>query len=258
MPTTREYRPYAPWAEFHTQRQFCLTADQDWAPEWAMRVFLDWVRERSVPVHVFVTSTSETLDIAQRSGHATVGWHPNFGRGSTHGDTPDEVIAHLRGIAPAATTFRSHGFTESFQALTAMAAAGHRTESQFPTDFSAGITPQVHASGLIRMPVWFEDDIWMRDPVRADTRVAATLPTPGLKILNLHPIHIALNSPDFAYYDSRRAEIYGAEADGHLSFDGRGARTVAEELIDAGNGSEGFVEFEELADRAQELRAALR
>lgn len=253
-PSGRTYAPLLPWQEFHTRRWFSLTADQDWAPDWAMEYFIDWARGLGVPIHVFATNASAALAASAQRGEVSVGWHPNFAPGSTHGENPQEIISHLRTVAPHATTFRTHGFAESYQALLALAAAGHRVESQFPTRFSAGITPLVHASGLIRLPVWFEDDIWMRDPDDADRRVRDTADSPGLKILNLHPIHIALNSPDFAYYDSRRAEIYAeGKTTEDLAYEGRGARTVAEEIIDAAKADEEFVAFTELAARASEI-----
>jgi hypothetical protein len=250
----RVYTPLLPWGDFHTRRWFCLTADQDWAPEWAMEFFMAWVRGLEIPLHVFTTNESRALaESAGRDG-TTVGWHPNFGTPSSHGATPRDVVSHMQGLAPKARTFRTHGFAESYQALAALAEAGHRVESQFPTRFSAGITPLLHATGLVRLPVWFEDDIWMREPVDADRRIEASIDSPGLKILNLHPIHIALNSPNYAYYNAHRDEIYteGTSVD-DLAYTGRGARTIAEQIISVAGRDETFVAFPELAAYAWDL-----
>jgi len=133
-------------------------------------------------------------------------------------------------------------------------AAGHRVASQFPTQFSPAITPLVHASGLVVLPVWFEDDIWMRDRERADARISSSIGTPGLKILNLHPIHIALNAPDFGWYSQRRDAIYGRDGSAtDLAHAGRGARTAAEEIIAFATADSRLVDFPVIAERSLEL-----
>ncbi len=247
--------PALPWEELHTQRVFSITADQDWAPEWAMDFFLEWTRQLALKPHIFATNSSYRLQCAVGRGDASLGWHPNFALGSTHGDSPSAVVEHLRSIAPGATTFRTHRFNESSDALEALAQAGHTVCSQFPTLFSPGIVPLIHASGLVVLPVWFEDDIWMRDSMIADARIGASIDTPGLKILNLHPVHVALNSPDFDWYSQRRDSIYGADSPAlELTYRGRGARTVAEEIVaDAGKNAV-LTDFPSLANRALELR----
>lgn len=248
------YEPLLPWAEFHTDRLFCVTADQDWAPEWAMDFFFAWVGQFGVRPHVFTTNTSVSLQTAVSSGRATLGWHPNFAPGSTHGDDPNAVVEHLQAIAPTATTFRTHRFSESSDALEALVRAGHTVGSQFPTRFSAGITPLVHANSLVILPVWFEDDVWMRDSARADKDIAGSIDTPGLKILNLHPVHIALNAPDFGWYDQRREAIYDPRASAlELTHAGRGARIVAEEILGVATAASDLTEFPAIAERALEL-----
>lgn len=252
-----DYQPLLPWAEFHTQRSFCVTSDQDWAPEWAVAFFLNWAAEQGARPHVFTTNVSAALQAAVDEGRATRGWHPYFGVGSTHGSTVREVIDHLAAVAPGATTFRTHRFEESSDALQALADAGFTVESQFPTRYSSGILPSIHACGLVRLPVWFEDDVWMRDADLGDALVAASIDTPGLKILNLHPVHIALNSPSFDWYDANRAAIYGSSDGVGLAYRGRGARVVAEEILGVSRTASRLTEFTAIADRALSLAAPL-
>ncbi|WP_189055974.1 polysaccharide deacetylase WbmS family protein [Longimycelium tulufanense] len=248
----------APWGHLVTERRFSLTADQDWAPEWATRALLDWAHAANLPLHVFQTNPSPALDEAARAGAITRGWHPNFAPGSSHGSDPRAVVAHLAGFLPGVRTVRSHGFSESYQAWLALADAGIRFDSQFPSAFSGHLLPMVHASGIVRLPVWFEDDVWMRlfpgageiSPIRR------TLACPGLKILNVHPVHIALNSPRMTFYDTRREAIYNG--DGPLAaHPGFGVRDAVEAVVAAArNDGADWYSFEDLCDEVARLVAA--
>ena len=48
----------ASWASFLEGPLFAFTADQDWAPEWAIEMFLDELRRFRIPLHVFRTNPS--------------------------------------------------------------------------------------------------------------------------------------------------------------------------------------------------------
>jgi hypothetical protein len=247
-----------PWGDFHTRRHFCLTADQDWAPEWATDYFVRWVRSLGLPVHVFQTNPSAVLGAAADIPGLSRGWHPNFLPGSSHGSDATDVVAALSAALPPADSFRSHGFGESFVALVELAKAGFLTDSQHPSAFSGHIVPAVHATGVVRLPVWFEDDIWMRLSDERRSGLAPLLPgmeSPGLKVLNLHPVHIALNSPGIDFYESVRSRLY--EGDGEiprteLAFSGWGVRDLVEEIVGLVRESgDEFFSFGALAERAQ-------
>ena len=62
---------------------FALTGDQDWTPDWALEATLDLAAAHGVPFHLFVTNHSPLLSHPS----VTLGIHPNFLEGSTHGAT---------------------------------------------------------------------------------------------------------------------------------------------------------------------------
>lgn len=68
------------WGRLAVEPVFVLTADQDWAPEWANQIFLEKVAYWNLPVHVFRTSPSVILDDALRHRKIEQGWHPIFFR----------------------------------------------------------------------------------------------------------------------------------------------------------------------------------
>jgi hypothetical protein len=243
----------SPWGQLAAEPRYVLTADQDWAPEWCNVQMLEFVAERQLPLHVFRTSPSPSLDRALADGVITQGWHPNFGPGSTQGDTPRSVVAYCQRYFPGATTARGHAFHESSAAWWALAAAGIRYDSQFPSAHMGHLLPSVHCSGIRRLPVYLEDDVWLETfPGRFDIEpVARTFRTPGLKIFNFHPVQFGLNSPSWEYYDSRRAAVFSLGSDGSgLVHDGVGARTLLASVIGA---VEEFVAFHDLCQEVDEI-----
>src|SRR5262249_43603911 len=208
----------SPWGPLAEEPRFCLTSDQDWAPDWALEELLDWVRRRGLPLHVFRTNPSDVLDDAVRHGEITQGWHPNLAPGSSHGNSTADVVAWFTETFPGSVSIRGHGFNETFAAWSAFAAAGIRYDSQFPAAFSGHLAPMVHVAGIVRLPVFLEDDLWLGTfPGRyAADRVARTLLTPGLKIMNLHAAHLALNTPSLDTYRAHASAFYASRSAGEL------------------------------------------
>lgn len=170
-----------------------------------------------------------------RRGEITQGWHPNLAPGSSHGNSVAEVVAWFTETFPGSVSIRGHGFNETFAAWSAFAAAGIRYDSQFPAAFSAHLVPMVHVTGIVRMPVYLEDDLWLAtfpDNYTAEGTVAHTLFEPGLKIFSLHAAHLALNTPSLGAYDATRNEFYNSQAPGRLVHRGDGIRNLFDSLVD--------------------------
>jgi hypothetical protein len=91
----------------------------------------------------------------------------------------------------------------------------------------------MHASGMVRLPVFLEDDIVIdfagAPPLES---LLPTLFSPGLKILNFHPIHVAANTPSWAAYDEMRARVYGSDLRPEVSA-ARGMRDLLVDLVTA-------------------------
>jgi hypothetical protein len=242
-----------PWERAWDEPLFVLTADQDWAPAWASQRLLEVVEAHRLPLHVFRTNPCPVLDDAFAARRITQGWHPNFLPGSSHGESPADVVAYCEAHFPSCRTARAHCFMEHTMAWDALAAAGIVADSQLPTYFQPGLVPLLHASGIWRLPVYFEDDIFFRYfPDDLDLRrLAATLFTGGLKILNFHPTFVAANVPSLRHYDGIKARWFAGDADlPSLVHPDRGTRTVFDELVTSirGHGLT-FQSFEAVVDR---------
>jgi hypothetical protein len=185
-----------------------MTGDQDWAPDWALDAALRLAADAGVPFHVFATNRSELLD----HDRIDIGIHPNFLRNSTHGATDAEVVAHCLELFPRARTARSHCFAESTPALTLLLEHGIVADSNTCLHLQPNISPQIHGAGLIRMPVFMEDDVLIRHAGRvpAIDDLFPTLFSPGLKVFNFHPALLAINAPDANTYEAARPALYGS------------------------------------------------
>ncbi|MBY0547233.1 MAG: hypothetical protein K2W95_08055 [Candidatus Obscuribacterales bacterium] len=219
------------WDKMFDEPVFMLTSDQDWAPEWAAADFLHAVSQFSVPVHLFRTNPSAVFDKAVSDG-AGQGWHPNFFPGSSHGTSEQEVIDWLSARFPEARTARSHVFHESSYEWEKLAASGIVADSQVCTVYNPEIQPLLHWTGILRLPVFFEDDVFYS--LESDDldlkNVYRYLFTPGLKILNFHATFVACNIPSKHYYESVKSSIFPSPQPTGI-WRGRGTRGVLEELL---------------------------
>ena len=223
------------WGRVATQPVFVLTADQDWSPEWAIAAFLEKAGKWGQPFHVFRTSPSVLLDevVQSRNGVLSQGWHPNFLPGSSHGATVDEVVRYCQRFFPGARTARAHCFAEDTFRMRALAKAGIVADSQNPTPCQGYLFPMVHETGILRLPVYFEDDIAF-DAIGEFTVdvFRQSLLTPGLKILNFHPTFVGCNTPSLPHYNSVRSRVFGTSQPSEgVVWEGRGTANMLEELM---------------------------
>jgi hypothetical protein len=215
----------------------CFTTDIEWAPEWAIRDLFTLADEHGVPLTPFLTHRSEYL--ASRYGmrdavsSGDVGLHPNFLPGSTHGATVDEVIASTKALWPDAVSFRSHCFYDDTRMLRRMAESGFRYDSNLFAFLQPMLAPLRTVAHTVRLPVFWEDDVHSGNQLSwgAGT-LRAAFETPGLKIVNVHPLRVALNVPDEAFHESHRRLESAVDVDSMAeAHRGKGTRTYLEELF---------------------------
>lgn len=246
--------PLNPFVEFLDKPIFVLTSDHDWAPDWALSAMLEILETHAVPLHLFVTNKSEVL--RTKRSNITLGIHPNFLPGSTQGDSTRAIIDFCRTLVPAANTFRSHSISENNHTLLDLARHGFIADSNLVTFLQPGLTPIIHGTGLLRFPVFFEDDVflWWATPELQPTTLTSLLFTPGLKILNFHPSLVAINAPSVEYFNARRPMLFAPSKSRRQidSHEGRGVATLLVELINMVRaGGFDFTPFPQLIAAAQ-------
>lgn len=216
---------------------FCFTTDVEWSPEWAIADVLDFFRERGIPLTPFLTHESPLLRAAYERPEMRrrAGLHPNFLPGSSHGRTRDEVIDSVLGLWPDAVSFRSHCFYEDSPTVLALRRRGLLYDSNLCLFLQPGCVPLLHHTGLVRFPVFWEDDVHFgRElPFRFEA-YERYFETPGLKVINLHPLLFALNVPSAEFYAAHKH--LNGERDPRTGLlarhPGAGSRTFLAELAD--------------------------
>ena len=215
---------------------FVLTADLDWASEYCIDRFLGIAGSFAVTPTLFVTHRSAAVRQAHAEGRAELGIHPNFLDGSSHGSDPGAVIEHVLGLVPNARLVRCHRFFDSVSIRHALVEHGLTIDSNVCRHLKRGLKPERLASGLLRLPVFFEDDVhWNRGGDWSFDAYATDFFSPGMKVLNFHPFFVALNLPDATVYARYKPMIRSltAEQAAILRHPGPGAESFLIEALEA-------------------------
>lgn len=217
-----------------------VTLDVDWAPDFAIDFAAGVLSAQGVKATWLVTHASPATDrLAAQPELFELGIHPNFSPGSSHGDTPEAVLAHCLGLVPGARTMRAHSHLISSPILNYVAA-----ETPIVTDLTiflshtalaAPVPYTVRGRTIYRLSSFWEDDYeFGLEPPRWD--LSAHLDeTPGVKIFNFHPLHVYLNSSDDRAYEElktrpeRLVDLPEEATAPHVN-PGAGTRTLFTEL----------------------------
>lgn len=222
------------------QPVFCLTVDVDWASEEVLGQAHDLLETWGATPTYFLTHPSELLSGLLVREAIDTGIHPNFLPGSSHGEHWQEVINYCLGLVQSPRCFRSHRYYDSPEIAEALYGAGLRYDSNLYSFLQPGLAPQRHTSGLMRLPTFFEDGDYLAKGggLSLDPSLQQSFSTPGLKIIAVHPLDMALNTPEAAY--SRRVKdslsrqdmrsLGGPQLQG-LRHPGRGIRDLVEDIL---------------------------
>ena len=221
------------------ESRVAVTIDLDWACEPAVEDLLGWLSRRAIPATVFATHRSPTVESLMPQ--LEVGLHPFFDPTSSHGSTLADTIAYVLGLPHNLAAYRCHRFVDSNPIRAAMVEAGMTVCSNVCTDLEI-IRPFRDRFGLLEVPIFMEDGGYLhsRRPLDSTVAIEATLAGAGLKLLALHPMHFAVNTPKFSYMEgikrSRSREAWRA-LDGRdlkqLSWTGRGIRDLVIDVFEA-------------------------
>jgi len=181
-----------------------LTFDQDWAPAWATLDVIQRMEDAGVTGSLFVTHGCPSLT---RAGEILeLGWHPNFLPGSSHGSTIDEVLDTMGSLAPDAVGVRAHCLIRGTPYITAYEERGLRYDASDLHDGVRGLAPFRSWTGVTRIPIWLEDDVLLQRGITCSIS-SLDLSPGGLKVVNLHPVLIALNCSDLKQYDELKETL---------------------------------------------------
>lgn len=213
-----------------------FTTDLDWAPEVAICDLLELFCEYDVAPTVFMTHSSD--EIFSRCDELDLGIHPNLIQPSSQGGNVREVLDYCCNLVPEAKGFRCHRWYASNDVYKFLWEKGYRYESNICTDRDV-LRPFTHRSGMVSFPVFFEDGAHIEHNRELNYReFRDDFRQKGLKVINIHPMHYALNTPYFAYTRRIKDTLSREEWNGmnedklfELRFDGKGIRDFIKQII---------------------------
>lgn len=183
--------------KFRQENYICFTSDLDWAPEAAIKETLDLYSKNGIHPTIFVTHRSNAIN--EYRDKIDLGIHPNFIAPSSQGNSIEEIINYCIELVPNAKVFRSHRWFSSNDIYDILTNKGLVYESNLCTDMDI-VDPFIQRSGMICFPVFFEDGAYIIHYGKMDFEsVKHRFMQNGLKIVNIHPMHYALNTPYFKY-----------------------------------------------------------
>ncbi len=192
-------------------REYHLTFDIDWAPDFAIDELRIKLLESNCLATFFVTHPSDTIEDLVKDGH-NVGIHPNFLPGSSQGKDEMSIIEYLLKLCPNATSMRTHALVQSSPLL-------YDIFKNFP-QLEFDLTMFMYRFPHIEKFDWIYDDVkfkrinynWEDDVAFFDNDFSWDLESISTKqtIFDFHPIHVALNSSDMSSYRALKEKMGAA------------------------------------------------
>lgn len=182
--------------------QAVLTFDTDWAPQFMVDRCLDILSEGGAGATFFCTGPYDFRGLDR----IETALHPNFLPDSTQGADPESVVSWLKSLYPEAIGTRSHRYFWHVGLRPVLLRHGLRYDCSqiMPGQSHLGLAEHL---GLKRGATWWSDNMHLRhglDPAFFDP---PGLTAPGLKILDIHPVHVCLNTPDPDWFRTTMAGL---------------------------------------------------
>ncbi len=193
-----------------------FSLDVDWVSddilEWTLHLFAD----EGWPVTVFATHETKLLKQSFNRANIDVGIHPDFFNQTDHA----QVIEQLMRLYPTANGVRSHGLFEYANLMPLYRQFGLQWDSSQLLYLCPHIRPYRHPSGLVRLPIiWEDDDYFSNEP---DWNIAAIgIDQPGVKCFDFHPIHLYLNSYTASQYSFVKENQFAKQAIEEAKYKGK-------------------------------------
>lgn len=214
-----------------------VTVDIDWACEPAIEETLDFLKKLQITPTVFTTHRSPRIEASL--SELEVGLHPYFNTGSSHGSTIPEIVAHMMSLPHNLPAFRCHRYAQCNSSRQAMVEAGMLISSNICTDLE--IVPCFKDRfGLLEVPIFLEDGgyLWRKHPLVMNLFLKEKMRKEGVKVITIHPMHFAINTPDFGYMYKIKQSVSRDEWNGMtqstldaLRWKGRGIRDLLADVI---------------------------
>ena len=190
--------PFQQYYNIESLKDVVLTCDSDWAPDHAIETVATEIKKRGLRMSFYATHFSPLLAELSQDSSFEVGLHPDFTR---QRGPFSESLSKLKDFFPASRGMRAHRnlFGQNISDLAK--ACGLEYDVSTLMWSHSHLQTYRDYNGLYRIPYCWEDGIHL-DVGYSEAALHKMVENPGLKVLNCHPILLALNSPT---EDHRRA-----------------------------------------------------
>lgn len=208
--------------------QLCITLDVDWARDEIISPVVEALEALGVKATFFATHDSALLK-GLNASRFEVGLHPNFNNSGGDFEGP---VRRLKALYPRARGARSHSLYVSSLILQKYAESGIEYESNAHLPLHEGLHPVVRFKGLVSVPMYWADDTNFRLEGSFDL-ADLRLESPGLKVLDFHPIHIFMNTSGEAHYEEYKSHYQDPQRlVDFVNRKGPGVGTLFQSLLD--------------------------
>ncbi|WP_428261326.1 hypothetical protein [Haliangium sp.] len=228
--------------------RICFSFDIDWAPEFMIDELAALMSEHARPFTVFCTHDSPATRRLLAVPGCETALHPNFlaafGSDPSGADLHQreaDVLDRLMASFPDARGVRNHALYYHSRLLALFHGRGVEYLSNDLRFLAADTQPYRDWSGLVRVPIYWEDDVhcvyfdgrFELDVVLPPESVGpAPAPAP-LRVFNFHPVHVFLNTCDLSAYQRAKPHLHDRARAEHARHPGAGVATLLRALLAA-------------------------
>ena len=185
-------------------KKYCITFDVDWAPDFIIRDLLEILGPYNFKATFFMTHKTDVLGLRN---NIEKGIHPVL----ENINQAEEKIRELKELYPEAISLRAHSLCDSGRLNRIFSKYGIKIKSNYMLYMQPNIrvlkTP--YAFELYEAPIYMIDGnrIIAHGGEGAFSVDKLDIDSPGLKIFSFHPVHIYLNTEDYARYEKAKAHM---------------------------------------------------
>jgi len=90
----------------------------------------------------------------------------------------------------------------------------------------ADLQPTYDWAGIVRLPIFWEDDVHCVYFTNQFQLNALSLNRPGMKIFNFHPVHCYLNTQEFHHYQKVKGDLHDLKKAAAAKQSGQGTQSL--------------------------------
>ena len=193
-------------------KDFFLTMDVDWAPDWMIEPFLNILIKEKINSTIFVTHQSNLLQNIKKNSLVEIGLHPNLEVNSTQGKNTNEIINNLKKMYPEAIAIRTHG---NIQSTNLSLDFSHKykflVDSSLFVPYKLNFRPYRFGwdwkNKIINTPYTWEDSYEISQIKPKLSLTNEYFKKSSYLVINFHPVHLYMNAFNYKKYREMKIQF---------------------------------------------------